>query len=102
MHLSQLTTHSKIARGARPFPRHTPSPSVAARTTRHPKRIPSTQTPAQEQQESVLQEDVDLNDPELQAQITALLKELDPDLLLVGKHAQRTYEQRSLSLHEAC
>jgi hypothetical protein len=31
----------------------------------------------------VLPENIDLNDPELQAQITALLKELDPDMLLV-------------------
>lgn len=38
---------------------------------------------AGQQPDSVLPEDVDLNDPELQAQIDALLRELDPDLLLV-------------------
>jgi hypothetical protein len=99
IHRSQVTLHGKVARRTRPFPRHNPSPAVAARTTRHCRRIQSTQTHAQEpvqQQEPLLPEDIDLNDPELQAQITALLKELDPDLLLVGMRAQRAerpYEQ---------
>jgi hypothetical protein len=83
-HPCQLTTHSKAACRARPFPRHTPSSAVAARTLRHSPRGRGTIRHAQQAQEPVLPENIDLNDPELQAQISALLKELDPDLLLVS------------------
>ncbi|KAF6254267.1 hypothetical protein COO60DRAFT_335706 [Scenedesmus sp. NREL 46B-D3] len=82
MHRCQFNAHSKATRRARPFPRHPPSSPLAARTVRHCRRSPSIIRQAQEPQEHVLPENVDLNDPELQAQITALLKELDPDLLL--------------------
>ncbi|WIA21341.1 hypothetical protein OEZ85_000568 [Tetradesmus obliquus] len=67
---------------ARPFPRHFPSSAVAARTLRLCRRSRGVVRNTQQAQEPVLPENLDLNDPELQAQITALLKELDPDLLL--------------------
>lgn len=74
----------------------------------------------------MLPENVDPNDPELQKQIDAILKELDPDFLLVGSrkrservvirpttctHAQiaidREYKHffwaaRNCSVHEQC
>lgn len=84
MHPCRLLTHSKAAGRARPFPRHFPSSSaVAARTLRLCRRSRGVVRNTQQAQEPVLPENLDLNDPELQAQITALLKELDPDLLLV-------------------
>lgn len=69
--------------GPRPVVLQQPTSLASWHNTVQPCSRRASQTAAADTAEPVLPENIDPNDPELQKQIDAILKELDPDFLLV-------------------